>query len=87
MKKQPDKLDDIEQIADMAQAGKDVSAYFTGRHVAKQQVTIDFPLELLRMIDAECQLLGITREAWIKMACNDKLRQIQMKPVAVKVAA
>lgn len=87
MKKQLDEVDEIEQIADMAQAGQDVSAYFTGMHIAKQQVIIDFPLELLKLIDDECRLLNITREAWIKMACNDKLRQMKFDPAIVRVAA
>lgn len=87
MKKQLNKSDEIEQIAEMAQAGEDISAYFTGGHVAKQQITIDFPLELLRMIDTECRLLGIPREAWIKMACNDKLRQVRFDSGIARVTA
>jgi hypothetical protein len=83
MNKQPDESKDIEEIAEMAQRGEDVSLFFTGVHRAKQGIYIDFPLELLQMIDAECQRLGITREAWIKMACNDKLRQ---QPLMTTVA-
>ena len=68
---------DIEEIAEQASQGHDVSEYFTGQHSAKQYVSIDFPLELLRAIDAECKLVGVTRQAWIKMACDERLRQIQ----------
>ncbi len=68
---------DIEEIAEQAAQGHDVSEYFTGQHSAKQYVSIDFPLELLRAIDAECKLVGVTRQAWIKMACDERLRQIQ----------
>src|SRR5258706_16268911 len=67
----------IEEIADQAAQGHDVSEYFTGEHSAKQYVSIDFPLDLLRAIDAECKLVGVTRQAWIKMACDERLRQIQ----------
>jgi hypothetical protein len=87
MKKQPDQIIDIEEIAERAQDGEDVSGYFTGQQVTKQLVTIDFPLELLKLIDAECRLLGISREAWIKIACRDKLRLSHAPLPAVKIAA
>ena len=78
MNKQSDKsevLDEIEAIAERAERGEDVSVYFTNRPVAKQRVNIDFPLALLRQIDAECARIGVTRQAWIKMACDERLRQ------------
>lgn len=68
--------EDIEAIAERAEGGEDVSAHFTNRHVAKQRVNIDFPLELLRQIDTECQRVGVTRQAWIKMVCDERLRQV-----------
>ena len=46
---------DIEEISERAMQGIDVSEHFTGQHTAKQYVSIDFPLALLRAIDAECQ--------------------------------
>jgi hypothetical protein len=67
--------EDIEAIAERADRGEDVSTSFTNRHVAKQRVNIDFPLELLRQIDSECQRVGVTRQAWIKMVCDERLRQ------------
>ena len=69
---------DIEEIADQAEAGQDISEHFTGRYTAKQRVNIDFPLDLLKAIDAECKRVGVTRQAWIKMACDERLRQIKM---------
>lgn len=87
MKKQPNTVIDIEEIAELAQNGQDVSGYFTGQHIAKQLVTIDFPLELLKLIDAECRLLGVSREAWIKLACSDKLRFSHAPVPAGKIAA
>ena len=75
MKKKPGNIKDIEEIAEKAQRGQDISKYFTGQHVAKQRVNIDFPLELLKMIDAECRRIGITRQGWIKMACDEKIRR------------
>lgn len=65
---------DIEEIARQASAGEDVSQYFTNQPVAKQRVNVDFPLEMVRAIDAECQAIGVTRQAWIKLACDERLR-------------
>jgi hypothetical protein len=87
MKQPRAKVTDIEQIAEMAHNGQDISAHFTGQHSAKQIVSVDFPLELLRLIDQECRFLGVTREAWIKMACNDKLRRTETTPPAIRLAA
>lgn len=69
--------EDIEQIAEQAAHGEDVSAHFTGKHVAKQRINVDFPLNLLRRVDLECQRLGVTRQAWIKMICDERLRQVE----------
>jgi hypothetical protein len=68
---------EIEEIAERAESGEDVSTYFTGQYRAKQRVNVDFPLNLLRQIDAECRRLGVTRQAWIKMACDERIRQIE----------
>jgi hypothetical protein len=68
---------DIETIAEQAERGEDVSTYFTNQHVAKQWVNVDFPLDLLRQIDTECQRAGVTRQAWIKMVCAEWLWQRQ----------
>ena len=86
MNKLYDKIEDIEQIAEMAQLGEDVSDYFTGHFVAKEQISIDFPVSLLRMIDAECQRLGITRQVWIKLACEESLQQVHENSASSEVA-
>jgi hypothetical protein len=70
----PTQVVDIEEIAERAERGEDISAHFPKTFVAKQRVNIDFPLALLREIDAECARIGITRQAWIKMACAESLR-------------
>jgi hypothetical protein len=69
-------VSDIEEIAEKASRGEDVSAHFTGKRVAKQRVNVDFPLALLKQIDKECQRLGITRQAWIKMSCDERIREV-----------
>ena len=73
---------DIETIAEQAERGEDVSDYFTNQHVAKQWVNVDFPLNLLRQIDTECQRVGITRQAWIKMVCAEHLTRAQTHPMS-----
>jgi len=89
MNNQFDKTVDIEEIAEMAQRGEDVSEYFTGRHVAKQQISVDFPPPLLRLIDAECQRLGMNRQDWIRIICAEqlKVRQDNHQPHALPLAA
>ena len=71
----PTHVVDIEEIAERAERGEDISAHFPKTFVAKQRVNIDFPLALLRTIDAECGRIGVTRQAWIKMVCAERLRQ------------
>src|SRR4051794_18738382 len=73
----PERSEEIEALAERAERGEDVSIHFTNQHVAKQHVNIDFPLALLRQIDAECQRVDITRQAWIKMVCSERLHQLQ----------
>lgn len=68
---------DIEEIARRAHTGEDVSDHFSGKFEAKRRVNVDFPLSLLRAIDAECARVGVTRQARIKMACNERLRQVR----------
>jgi hypothetical protein len=86
MSRKQSKIEDIEQIAEKAQRGEDISKHFTGQYVAKQQVSIDFPLRLLDMIDTECRLIRVTRQSWIKMACDERLRQIQASRKLTKVS-
>ncbi|MDB9314398.1 hypothetical protein PN462_14900 [Spirulina sp. CS-785/01] len=70
-------IQDIEEIAQNASCGEDVSEHFTGQFQAKQQVNIALPLELLRNIDAECQRQNINRQDWIKIACAEKVNESQ----------
>ncbi len=77
----PEQVEDIEDIAERAERGEDISAHFTKTFVAKQRVNIDFPLALLREIDAECGRIGVTRQAWIKMVCAEHLARVQTHPM------
>jgi predicted DNA binding CopG/RHH family protein len=70
-------IQDIEEIAQQAHAGQDISEHFTGDFQVKQQVTIALPLELLNSIKAECQLQNIELQDWIKGVCAEKIREVQ----------
>jgi uncharacterized pyridoxal phosphate-containing UPF0001 family protein len=74
-------IQDIEEIAQQAHLGEDVSEHFTGHFQANQQINITFPLELLRSIDAECQLQKINRQDWIKIVCAEKIHDIQSSKI------
>jgi len=78
---------DPEEIARKAAAGEDVEEHFTGQRVARQRVNVDFPLSLLKQIDAECKRVGITRQAWIKMACDERVRSVEESLIRLKRAS
>ena len=86
MNKKRNKELNIEEIAERAQRGEDVSKHFTGRHVARQKIDVDLPLGFLRLIDEECKRMGITRQAWIKMACDLMLQQASSSQGLAKVS-
>jgi len=75
-------IKDIEEIAQQAHLGADVSEHFTGHFQAKQQINIALPLELLRSIEAECQLQKIDLQDWIKMVCAEKIRELQVSRIS-----
>ncbi|MGV0025491.1 hypothetical protein [Phormidesmis priestleyi] len=77
MSSESTEIKDIEEIAQQAHLGADVSEHFTGQFQAKQQIDVVLPLELLQSIDAECKLQKISRQDWIKMACVEKIRETQ----------
>jgi hypothetical protein len=82
MRKQSTEIKDIEEIAQQAHLGKDVSEDFTGNFQVKQQINLDFPPG---SIDVECQLQNMNRQDWIKMVCVEKLRAIQSSRIANSV--
>lgn len=86
MNKKHTSREKIEAIADAAQRGEDVSRHFSGKFQSKQRVNVDFPLSLLRMIDRVCQSIGVTRQAWIKMACDERLREMQAKGLKTRAS-
>jgi hypothetical protein len=61
-------------------AGEEVEASLDLSHAQRpgrkvQRVNVDFPLDILRAIDAETKRLGVTRQAFIKMRLADALRR------------
>ena len=85
MSSESNEIKDIEEIAQQAHSGADVSEHFTGHFQAKQQINTAFPLELLKSIDAECQLQQISRQDWIKNVCDEKIREIQASRISKAV--
>jgi hypothetical protein len=68
---------DAEQIAEMADRGKDVSAHFTNRFTvvrpAVQRVNVDFSEPMLKELDIEAETLNISRQAVIKTMLREAL--------------
>lgn len=83
MSSESTEIKNIEEIAQQAHSGADVSEHFTCHFQVKQQVNIAFPLELLKSIDAECQQQNISRQDWIKMVCVEKIREVQVSKHSV----
>lgn len=67
-----------EELDGLHDSGVDLSAHMEldrasrpGRAV--QRVNVDFPVDLLRVIDQEARRLGVTRQAFIKIRIADSL--------------
>ena len=67
-----------EQIAKRAERGQDVSPFFTNRGRMMpplETVAVDFPIDLLKEIDAEAAALSVSRQALIKTLIRHALDQ------------
>jgi len=64
-----------EQIARMADQGKDISRFFTGGKMMNpiQRVNVDFTAEMLEELDQEAADLNISRQAVIKTLVREGL--------------
>jgi len=68
----------VDEIAEMAMGGKDVSAYFTNKGVMKppvQRVNVDFTQDMLEELDNLARELNISRQALIKTFLRQALDQ------------
>lgn len=77
MPKMSSKTVDAEEIAEMADQGQDVSAYFTNQFTvvrpAVQRVNVDLAAPMLRELDREAEALNVSRQAVIKTMLREAL--------------
>ena len=68
---------DAEEIAETADQGQDISAYFTNQfkvvRPAVQRVNVDFTMPMLKELDREAATLNISRQAVIKTMLREAL--------------
>jgi hypothetical protein len=67
-----------DEIADLAESGKDISKYFTNRGKMKyptQRVNVDFTVQMLKELDGISSELNISRQAVIKSLLRQALDQ------------
>ena len=67
-----------DEIADMAESGKDISKYFTNKGKMKyptQRVNVDFTIQMLKELDGISSELNISRQAVIKSLLRQALDQ------------
>ena len=67
-----------DEIAEMADDGKDISKYFTNKGKIKQpvqRVNVDFTVEMLHELDQVAAELNISRQAVIKSYLRQALDQ------------
>lgn len=67
-----------DEIAEMADQGKDISEYFTNKGKIKypvQRVNVDFTVRMLKELDDLASELNISRQAVIKMFLRQALDQ------------
>jgi len=76
--KKADKKPTADEIAEMADDGKDISKYFTNKGKMKQpiqRVNVDFTVEMLQELDQVAAELNISRQAVIKSYLRQSLDQ------------
>jgi hypothetical protein len=67
-----------DEIADMAESGKDISQYFSNKGKMKyptQRVNVDFTVQMLKELDGISSELNISRQAVIKSLLRQALNQ------------
>ena len=73
-----------EQIARLADRGKDITVFFTGGRVMNpiQRVNVDFTAEMLEELDKEAAGLNISRQAVIKTLVREGLDRRNLQRVS-----
>jgi hypothetical protein len=72
------KLTTADEIAELADSGKDISRFFTGKGKMLppiQRVNVDFALPMLQELDETARQLNISRQAVIKSLLRHALDQ------------
>ena len=67
-----------DEIADLAEGGKDISKFFTNKGKMKyptQRVNVDFTVQMLKELDGISSELNISRQAVIKSLLRQALDQ------------
>ncbi len=67
-----------DEIADLAESGKDISKFFTNKGKMKyptQRVNVDFTVQMLKELDGISSELNISRQAVIKSMLRQALDQ------------
>ena len=67
-----------DELADLAERGKDISKYFTNKGKMKyptQRVNVDFTIQMLKELDGISSELNISRQAVIKSLLRQALDQ------------
>ena len=67
-----------DEIADLAESGKDISKFFTNKGKMKyptQRVNVDFTVQMLKELDCISSELNISRQAVIKSLLRQALDQ------------
>lgn len=76
MSKKDNKKLSADEIAELADQGKDISAHFTNNGKMKraiQRVNVDFTLEMLAELDKISSELNVSRQAIIKVYLREAL--------------
>ncbi len=76
MKKTAKKKLSADDIAELAEQGRNISEYFTNKGKMKQpiqRVNVDFTIEMLKEIDLLANELNVSRQAVIKTYLRDAL--------------
>ena len=72
MKKKDEKLMSAEEFDAKFDSGEDILQYFD-LNTAVKKINVDFPLWMVKILDAESKKLGIPRQAVIKTWLNEKI--------------
>ena len=71
-----DRGDDISEYLDFSKATNIID--FEKKTIKTKKVNVDFPENILRLLDNEAKKIGVTRQSIIKVWIAERLKQEQM---------